>query len=38
MVCRILHQDYFKEVGLTQNWETTTLQSLPTLDPLQLIV
>ncbi len=38
MVYQILHQACLKEVGLTQNPETMTLQDLTTLDLLWLIV
>jgi hypothetical protein len=26
VICQIVHQAHLKEVGLTQNWETMTLQ------------
>ena len=38
MVYLVLCQAHFKEVGLTQNLETKTLQNLTTLDLLELIV
>ena len=34
MVYQILHYIHLKEVDLTQNWETMTLQNLTTLDSL----
>lgn len=38
MVYWILHQAHLKEVTLTQNWETMTIQNLTTLDFLELIM
>ena len=38
MVIWIILKNYLLEVGLTQNWETTTLQSLTTIDLVYLIM
>lgn len=38
MVCLILFQARLKEVGLTENRETMTVQGVTTLDSLLLIV
>ena len=32
MVHKVWHQAHLKEVSLTQNWETMTLENLTTLD------
>ena len=38
MVIWIILKNYLLEVGLTQNWETMTLQSLTTIDLVYLIM
>ena len=37
MICLLFHEAHVKEVGLIQNWETITLETLTTIDLLYLL-